>query len=243
MVSKNTLLFLLSVIAAVAIWGWLVSIKFGLVIVAAITIHEYGHFYWMGREGIKNKVMLFIPPFGAVAAAKEFWPSRGAESRIALAGPAFGLLSVILFFCLYWLTGNKIFMASVYLACLINLFNLLTPITFLDGGRVIKSILFSINEKIGVSFYLCSLAAAIFLFISGYFQFFFGLLIMFLAFKDFDDFQKTRESLRLHFQKMNSREMIISLVFFVVLILSYLQTLQFVSSSFGIKLSEIIKYF
>jgi len=143
---------LISILLSIVVWGFLFNLKFAVILITAIFIHEYGHFYWMGREGIKDKDMIFIPPFGAIARAKEYWPSYGAELRIALAGPAFGLLSVALFWILYLVYPKDIFLASVGLACIINLFNLVLPVPILDGGRVIKSILYSINQSLGDSF-------------------------------------------------------------------------------------------
>lgn len=148
------MVLVLSIIASILIWGFLSGWKFALILVGSILIHEYGHYYWMGREGIKDRDMFFIPPFGAVARSKEMWPTRGSESRISLAGPAFGLISVLIFFILWTVSLSPIFAASVVLASYINLFNLLLPIATLDGGRVIKSILFSINESLGRNFYL-----------------------------------------------------------------------------------------
>ena len=147
------MILVLSILASIAIWSFMVSWKYALVIVGSILIHEYGHFYWMGREGIKEKDMFFIPPFGAVARSKEMWPNRGAESRIALAGPVFGLISVLVFLIPWLLSHNPLFAASIVLASYINLFNLLLPIAILDGGRVMKSILFSINTTLGKIFY------------------------------------------------------------------------------------------
>jgi len=117
----------------------------------------------MGREGIKNKDMFFIPPFGAIARVKEMWPSRGAESRISLAGPAFGLISLLMFAFFWVLSRSALFLASMVLASYINLFNLLFPVPIMDGGRVVKSILFSFSNRLGKSFYLLGLALLAFL--------------------------------------------------------------------------------
>lgn len=148
------MILILSILASIVIWSFLVSWKYALIIIGSIFIHEYGHFYWMGREGIKEKSMFFVPPFGAVAQSKEMWPSRVAELRIALAGPAFGLISILVFLVSWLLSRNSLFAASIVLASYINLFNLLLPVAILDGGRVIKSILFSINASLGKAFYV-----------------------------------------------------------------------------------------
>jgi len=185
-----------SMILSVVIWGWLVSWRFGFIIVTAIFIHEYGHFYWMKKEGIKNRDMLFIPPFGAVARSMDQWPSRGAESRIALAGPASGLISLLPFLLLWLLYGSPIFAASTILICYLNLFNLLTPISILDGGRVIKSVLASIEKRLEYGFYIFSLAIIIVAFITGYLSPFFALLVFYFTWTEFRNLLSGRRKLK-----------------------------------------------
>ncbi|OGN11899.1 MAG: hypothetical protein A3C71_00155 [Candidatus Yanofskybacteria bacterium RIFCSPHIGHO2_02_FULL_43_15c] len=149
--SKIWLLFTVGL--SFLIWSLLISWKFSVAIIPAILFHEYGHYYWMGREGIQKRSMMMIPPFGAVAACQEPWPSREAETRIALAGPIFGFISAVGIFVLWQMFRYPILGATTYLICFFNMFNLLAPIPILDGGRVIKSILCSMDEKWGVLFY------------------------------------------------------------------------------------------
>ena len=189
------MLLLASIALSVIIWGFLFNLKFAIALIVAIFIHEYGHFYWMGREGIKNKDMMFIPPFGAVARAKEYWPSYGAELRIALAGPVFGLLSVALFWILYLIYQKDIFLASAGLACSINLFNLVLPIPILDGGRVIKSILYSINQWLGDAFYIFGFIFIVFTFLSGYLSAPILLLIGYFLYSEWNYVRHSRQAL------------------------------------------------
>lgn len=86
---------------------------------------------------------------GAVAITQEGWPSRGSEARIAIAGPFAGLLSALIPTVCYLINPLPIFAASITAICLFNLFNLIFPVAILDGGRVWKSILYSINERLG----------------------------------------------------------------------------------------------
>lgn len=64
---KGWILFWISIAISLAIWGWLQSPEFAVVIVFGIAVHEYGHYWQMGREGICERKMMMIPPLGAIA--------------------------------------------------------------------------------------------------------------------------------------------------------------------------------
>lgn len=180
---KIRLLF--SIALSFLIWGLLVNWKFSLLVIPAILFHEYGHYHWMGREGIKQRSMIMIPPFGAMAIAKEPWPSRAAETRIALAGPVFGFFSALVAYVFWQLLGYSVLETAVSLICFINMFNLV-PIPILDGGRVIKSILFSISNELGFAFYIFGFAVLFgaFLFVPSV-----GLISLFVGFMLYQDFK------------------------------------------------------
>ena len=153
MTNRERVTLLVSLAISLLYWGWTYGAYLGSIFVVSLLIHEYGHYYWMGREGILNRSMMMVPPFGAIAFAKDMWPSRGAESRIALAGPAFGILSIAVPLLGWLIYRDELSRAGIFLVCIINLFNLCLPIAILDGGRVIKSLLFSINRSLGIFFY------------------------------------------------------------------------------------------
>lgn len=186
---EKTLLFF-SVIASVAIWGWLYSWKAGLVIVFSVIVHEYGHYRQMGKEGVGKRTMFFLPPFGAVAIAKEQWPSRLAEAKIALAGPIFGLVSVLVFVSAWLAWGGHLWLAAAAWACIVNLFNLLLPIAILDGGRVIKSICFSISNNLGKMFYLLSFGCLGVVFLVDPRLFLLLILVLFFLNSEYQGFKK-----------------------------------------------------
>jgi len=154
---------ILSIVAAFLIWGFLgFGFRFATIIIASILIHEYGHYYWMGREGIKKRDMMMLPPFGAVAIGRESSPSWWADSKIALAGPAFGLIALFSFLLFFFFAGNQIWAASAALAAMINLFQLL-PIAFLDGGCVLRAIFLSINYRLETLFIIMTVLGLIWL--------------------------------------------------------------------------------
>lgn len=265
-------MLLLSILASIVIWSLLYNLKLAVILITALFIHEYGHYYWMGREGIKDRDMFFMPPFGAVARTKEWWPSYGAELRIALAGPAFGLISVLLFFVLWLVNPSSILLASVALACEINLFNLVLPVSIMDGGRVIKSTLYSINRFLGDSFYVFGFIVLFMAYWYGYLHPIFVLLIGFFIYQEFSATLYHRAKLKdlkiinslaqsgdfdsenlkdmiaelepaVNMKKMTGREIVLGWVVFLGLMLVYAVVLYFLSGYIDISVGKLLRYF
>jgi len=192
MTKKQWVLFFFSVTISILFWTWMISIKLALALIIPLMIHEYGHYWWMGKEGIKKRQIIAVPPLGAMAIARESFQSRGAEARIVLAGPIVGLIpALVVLFYWYFFDSAPIFAATVFLISLINLFNLLFPAPVLDGGRIIKSILFSLRRDLGMLFYgLCF----VFIIYTFLFMPFFPLVIVFVGYLSFRDFTNIKNS-------------------------------------------------
>jgi Zn-dependent protease len=121
---------------------------------ASVLLHEFGHVLLALREHISvRSVTLFI--FGGVARINEEPRSAGAEFRIAIAGP---LVSFALagFFGLLWLMLKPIaFLAapSEYLMrinFILAAFNLI-PGFPLDGGRVLRAIIWKVTGNMSTA--------------------------------------------------------------------------------------------
>jgi putative peptide zinc metalloprotease protein len=131
-------------------------------ILYAIFVHESGHVLAMKACGMRTSGMYFLPMLGAVAVAKEPARTRGQEWLIAIAGPAFGLLSIIPLLALAAMTGDRQWLLYASLAAFINLFNLL-PIGILDGGRIVQAIAFSIAGWAGLGVFALGLLGGAYL--------------------------------------------------------------------------------
>jgi Zn-dependent protease len=166
---------------SVGIYGYLYTWEMGIAIVLFIGIHEYGHLWAMHRCGIKTRGMYFIPGFGAVAVADDRFGSARNESFVAIMGPVFGFAFFILPCLAYWhMAGSKMFSAFAAVGTFVNLINLLT-IMPLDGGRMLKSIVYSENH--GRSFvlaFIISIGTAVAAGFAGFFLFTYMAIIGFM---------------------------------------------------------------
>ncbi len=167
--STKVLFFGASAATYSVLFGW----KAALMILAFLFMHEGGHFWAMRQRGMKTKGLYFIPFLGAAAVAEEEFPSRETESYVALMGPIFGLILAVLAYFAFLITQDLELAAAAGWMALITLLNFL-PIMPLDGGRVLKSIAFSMNSGVGFLGVLLGMGAgAYFAFQNGFFLFVF----------------------------------------------------------------------
>ena len=118
-----------------SIWGW----PFALGFVLMIYIHEMGHVAALSRYGIKADAPMFIPGLGALVRLRQALVNPHEDAAVGLAGPIWGLGSVLACGAAYLATGWAILAAIAQTAAAINLFNLL-PIGSLDGGRAFRAL-------------------------------------------------------------------------------------------------------
>jgi Zn-dependent protease len=134
-----------------AAYAYLFTWQFAVIIMVSLFFHELGHIWAMKRCGLKTKGIYFIPFLGAAAVSEEMFKSRRDEVYVAIMGPIWGFGLAVATALMYVFTGNALFAAAAGWMALVNLFNLL-PVNPLDGGRIMTSIAFSINSKMGFIF-------------------------------------------------------------------------------------------
>jgi len=134
---------------------WLMGIVGMLGLFVSVVLHEMGHALMARRFNVNiEQIILFI--FGGVAEMKKEPPSPKAEFLVAIAGPA---VSVLIALCMYFVSaigtqlGWSVLITGVtsYLAMInvvIVIFNLI-PAFPLDGGRVLRSILWWWKDNLG----------------------------------------------------------------------------------------------
>ena len=175
--SSKFLKFILAGLS-LSVYSYLFTWPFAIMLLLMIFIHEYGHVVAMRKCGIHVKGIYLIPFFGGVAVADDNFKTRRDEAYIALMGPWYGFVVSAFFLLFYYLTKNPLFAAGATWCSMINLFNLF-PINPLDGGRILKSLAFSINNISGIVFLFLSLIAMFFLIL--YFKIWLFLILLIMA--------------------------------------------------------------
>jgi Zn-dependent protease len=126
---------ILSIGAYALAWG----VWFAVGFVLLIFVHETGHLLAARRLGLKVGAPVFIPFMGAFIALKEAPRNAWIEAQVGIGGPMLGTLGAGVCELIYLATGKPIFQALAYTGFFLNLFNL-TPIGFLDGGRIVTAL-------------------------------------------------------------------------------------------------------
>jgi len=164
---------------------WIMGVVGAVGLFLSIIAHEFCHSIVARRAGMPMKgITLFI--FGGVAQMDEEPPSARDEFFIAIVGPVSSILIGAVFFGLYYLGGVAGWPAAVsgvlgYLAMINGLlaaFNLV-PAFPLDGGRVLRSILWKvkgnlrwatrISSHVGVGFGIFLIVMGLFRVLAGNF--------------------------------------------------------------------------
>lgn len=129
----------------------LMAVLSALLFFVSIALHELGHALQAAKEGMRiHDITLWL--FGGVARFQGMFPSAAAEFRIAVAGPVVSMVLAAVFAVLRVVLGRSPWAMeaaamSDYLAkinLLLALFNLI-PALPLDGGRILRSWLWSSN--------------------------------------------------------------------------------------------------
>lgn len=131
---------------------WIMGIAGALGLFVSIIVHEFTHSLIARKNGIPMKgITLFI--FGGVAEMGDEPPGPGAEFRMAIVGPIASAVLSLIFYFIYGAMGDKSrpYAGVIGYLAMINgvlaVFNML-PAFPLDGGRVLRSILWKIKNNL-----------------------------------------------------------------------------------------------
>lgn len=129
-----------------------------LALVPILLFHEAGHYLAMRWFGYRNLKMFFIPGFGAAVSGRHYNVAGWKKVVVSLMGPVPGIvLGIAIGACgIYW--RSQLAMEAAMLLLALNAFNLI-PILPLDGGHVVRTIIFARHYWLDIGFR--AIAAAI----------------------------------------------------------------------------------
>lgn len=132
--------------ASLAVYSVMFTVEFAFALVAVLMFHEYGHVRAMKKFGIPTKGFYLIPFMGGIAVgekARTQWESL----YISMMGPVYGLFMTFVFYVLFLATGSHFCGLVAATSAFLNLVNLF-PIHPLDGGQVVKALVFSRRNRL-----------------------------------------------------------------------------------------------
>jgi len=147
--------------ASVAVYSVMFTVEFAFALIGVLVFHEYGHLRAMKKCGLPTKGMYLIPFVGGLAVG-DMPKSRWQDVYISMMGPVFGLIMTVAFYIVYLITESHFAGLVASTSALLNLFNLI-PVHPLDGGRVVKSLVFSGRNYLALVA-LLAISAACFVF-------------------------------------------------------------------------------
>lgn len=127
--------------ASVAVYSVMFTFEFALALIAVLVVHEYGHIRAMQKFGIPTKGIYLIPFFGGIALGDKA-RTQWEELYISMMGPVYGLAMTAMFYIIFLATDSHFCGLVASTSALLNLANLF-PVYPLDGGRVVKALVFS----------------------------------------------------------------------------------------------------
>ncbi len=126
--------------ACVLVMGWWVGWQLAWIVLGAILLHELGHVAAMEAFGYRDRRILFIPFLGGGAMGEREKASPEQRTLVHLLGPAPGILLGLMALYAFLHDGGMWWLATATTLLLVNYVNLL-PISPLDGGRIVETLL------------------------------------------------------------------------------------------------------
>lgn len=153
---------ILSLVAYVGIYYFFfnTNIKWILLLVVVMIVHEAGHFIAMKLFNYKDVQLFFVPFLGAFVSGRPHRISQRQRTITLLAGPLPGIIIGIALFVFFLVNKQILYYQLSLMFVLLNVFNLL-PVSPLDGGQLLEN-LFAGTNKIIQPLFLAISAIALF---------------------------------------------------------------------------------
>ena len=164
--ANAVIILVVSVLAFVAIGSAQKNWQFYLWLIPLLLFHEGGHWIAMKIFGYRNLRMFFIPLFGAAVTGRNYNVPGWKKAVVSLAGPVPGILLGASLAVVAMITQQEWLNQAAFFLLIINGFNLL-PVLPLDGGHVLRAILFCRNRWLDITFRVVAIVALILMGIAG----------------------------------------------------------------------------
>lgn len=141
---------------------WVMGLVAALLLFASVVLHELGHSYVAINHGVPIKrITLFL--FGGVSQMSKEASDPVTEIKIAIAGPGVSYVLMMVFFLAYFIAARGNTPQAVapvlkylgYVNGLLGTFNLI-PGFPLDGGRLLRAIIWKLSGDLRRSTYIAS---------------------------------------------------------------------------------------
>jgi Zn-dependent protease/CBS domain-containing protein len=141
---------------------WVMGLAAALLLFASVVLHELGHSYVAINHGVPIKrITLFL--FGGVSQMSKEASDPVTEIKIAIAGPGVSYVLMLVFFLTYVIASRGHMLQAVapvlkylgYVNGLLGTFNLI-PGFPLDGGRLLRAIIWKVSGDLRRSTYIAS---------------------------------------------------------------------------------------
>jgi len=129
----------LSTLVSLAVYALAFGFNFAIGFMALLFVHEMGHIIASRVVGLRASGPMFIPFIGAVVRLNKIPVNSKMAANIAIGGPAAGVVSALVCFVFYLWTDSLLMLVLSYVACILNLFNLI-PCAPLDGEHIAAAI-------------------------------------------------------------------------------------------------------
>jgi Zn-dependent protease len=153
---KQLLSYAFTFVVYASMMNWQVA----LILMIGVGFHECGHLWAAKRMGLPTGGFYLFPFVGGAALITDRYRRYSHQAFTVMMGPVAGMILAFACFGLFLLTGSPIIGTAALWMALLNLFNLL-PLSQMDGGQILETITFSLNETVGVVLMGISTIAAV----------------------------------------------------------------------------------
>lgn len=120
-----------------------------LLLMGGIAFHEMGHLYAGKKMGYESKGFFLFPFLGGLALSAGETKKYSHKAFIVIMGPIAGGFLALVTYLLYLATGSYFLGEAALWMAFLNLFNL-APLSFLDGGQILESVVYSLHPTLGL---------------------------------------------------------------------------------------------